>query len=166
MMLDMTKLFGVKDGEFFKIKTNGKELKNYNNGHFFIKNNVLMYNENGQEFVSTLMFYNINWNDFEVIKYEIPNRIEFTSFELSLLKMIHSTGLRYLTKDTHEVWLFEEKPTLMGMNGDMYWDVKDGNPMTICVDGKVLSKIISSLPKMTCVDLNEYTEDFEKIKAD
>ena len=161
MTLDLAKLLGVKEGELFTISSSYLP-KEYLYTKFFIKDNKFWILENGKEIISILRLNDIDWNDFSIIK--VKEKIKFSSNELQILKQIYNnTAFRYMTKDDSEIWFFKDKPFLSNELGKSFWNVEDSNSETICADGNLLLNVFKSLPNFTCIDLNDYVENFKSL---
>lgn len=162
MTLDLAKLFGVKEGELFTISSSYLP-KEYLSTKFFIKDNKFWILEDGKEIISILRLNDIDWNDFSIIK--VKEKIKFSSDELHILKQIYNnTAFRYMTKDDSEIWFFIEKPMLLNELGKKpFWDVEVSNSEAIYTDGNLLLNVFKSLPNFTCVDLNDYVENFKSL---
>lgn len=158
MILDLAKLFGVKEGELFTIKSSNLP-NDYKSTKFVIKNNELFIVEGNKEIPSILRLNDINWNDFEINK--IKERIKFSMSELFVLKLIHdTTELNYITKDDSEMWFFKDKPILIKEFGKLFWDIENSNPTSVCNEGNLLINVFKSLPDFTCVKIDDYCEEF------
>lgn len=160
MILDLAKLFNVKEGDLFNIKSSNLP-DEYTNTYFVIKNNELFILNNGKEIPSILRLNDINWSDFSITKSNICKKIKLSKQELYVLRLLYNnTELRYLTKDDEEIWLFKEKPHLSKELGKLFWDVENSTSNTICSDGNLLLNIFKSLPIYTCIKIDDYVNEF------
>lgn len=160
MILDLAKLFNVKEGDMFNIISSNLP-DEYKYTDFVIRNNELFILINGKEVPSILRLNDINWTDFSTKKSSTCKKIELTKNELYILKLIYNnTELKYLTKDDEEIWLFKEKPLLRKEFGKLFWDVENSTPDTICSDGNLLLNIFKSLPNHTCIKIDDYVDEF------
>lgn len=163
MILDLAKLFNVKEGDLFNIKSSNLP-DEYKNTDFLIRDNRLFILNNGEEIPSILRLNDINWNDFSITKSDICKKIKLSKQELYILKLLYEhTELRYITKDYDEIWLFEDKPYLSKELGKLYWDVENGTSETTCIDGNILFNILESLPKYTCINIEDYINEFANL---
>ena len=163
MILDLAKLFNVKEGDLFNIKSSNLP-DEYTNTDFVIKNNELFILNNGKEIPSILRLNDINWNDFSITKSDVCKKIKLSKQELYILKLLYeNTELRYITKDYEEMWLFKEKPYLSKELGKLFWDVENSTSETICADGNVLLNIFKSMQKYTCINIDDYIDEFNNL---
>ena len=111
-MLDLCKIFGVEEGEKFKI--DGYE------DIYFIENGYLYYIGDCGEKKSYL-----NINDVagkNIIK--IPKKKEFTDDELCILRNIDKK-YKLIAKDSSgDVWIYVDKPKKGNMNWNCFCDCK------------------------------------------
>lgn len=163
MILDLAKLFNVKEGELFNIISSNLP-DEYKYTDFVIRNNELFILINGKEMPSILRLNDINWTDFSTRKSSTCKKIELDRSELYILKLIHkNTELKYITKDDEEIWLFKEKPHLSKELGKLFWDVENSTSDTICNDGNLLLNIFKSLPNYTCIYIDDYIDEFNNL---
>ena len=107
MKIDLCKLFGVAEGEEFKVDRG----VNYpRNNTYFVKNNILLYkNEQAGVVIeeSNLGINNLNQIK-EIIK--LPKKKEFTDDELCVLKNIDKK-YKWIARDRwEEMWIYSDKP--------------------------------------------------------
>lgn len=112
MKIDLYKLFGVEEGEEFKLK--------YRNDKYIVENNKLYRKGNGDyEFKES----EITVNDItmcEVIK--LPNKKQFTDDELCILRNVDK-GYKWIARDEDgELCLFNSKPNKLITENYKTWE--------------------------------------------
>ena len=88
MILDLAKLFNVKEGDIFNIISSNLP-DEYKYTDFVIRNNELFILINGKEMPSILRLNDVNWTDFSTKKSSTCKKIELTKNELYILKLNH-----------------------------------------------------------------------------
>ena len=116
MKIDLCKLFGVEEGEEFKVDRG----VNYpRNNTYFVKNNILLYkNEQAGVVIeeSNLGINNLNQIK-EIIK--LPKKKQFSQDTLNFFKCIDKKYEWIARDEDGEVWLFKNKPKKIA---DGIWD--------------------------------------------
>ena len=112
MKIDLCKLFGVEEGEEFKIELS----KVYISGFIYrVKGNKLEWTENKTDFYQTTLLLNDVVNITKVIK--LPKKKEFSQETLNFFKCINKK-YKWIAKDVNDdVHTFCEKP----IKESRYW---------------------------------------------
>ena len=127
MKIDLWKLFGVEEGEEFKLVSDNSESK------YIIVDNILnLVIDNRKPYVSELTINDINAYKLKIIK--LPKKKQFSQDTLNFFKMIDKK-YKWIAKDkSGDIFGFEEKP-----KKDKYvWLCKEYDyclDNTCCIDG-------------------------------
>ena len=103
MKIDLCKLFGVAEGEEFKLVSDNSESK------YIIVDNILnLVIDNRKPYVSELTINDINAYKLKIIK--LPKKKQFSQDTLNFFKMIDKK-YKWIAKDkSGDIFGFEEKP--------------------------------------------------------
>ena len=102
-MIDLCKLFGVEDGEEFKLKGENKAKSRFR----IYDNEFQYYSDNLEQWLHSIISLN-SAAEFEIIK--LPKKKEFTDDELCILKNIDKEYKWIARDEDGELYLFKEKP--------------------------------------------------------
>ena len=110
-MLDLCKIFGVEEGEEFKLVSDNSESK------YIIVDNILnLVIDNRKPYVSELTINDINAYKLKIIK--LPKKKQFTDDELCILRNIDKE-YKWIAKDRDgDLWIYTNKPK---KEYDRYW---------------------------------------------
>ena len=116
MKIDLCKLFGVEEGEEFKIKyENSKD-----NELIYKVNNGLRCKVYGSDFIRSDLRLNDLRNVKEIIK--LPKKKQFTDDELAIMRSLPKE-FKWIARDRYgTLCIFHCKPT---KKNDEYWETKD-----------------------------------------
>ena len=103
MKIDLCKLFGVAEGEEFKLVSDNSESK------YIIVDNILnLVIDNRKPYVSELTINDINAYKLKIIK--LPKKKQFSQDELCILRHIDKK-YKWIARDkSGDIFVFEEKP--------------------------------------------------------
>ena len=103
MKIDLCRLFGVEEGEEFKLVSDNSESK------YIIVDNILnLVIDNRKPYVSELTINDINAYKLKIIK--LPKKKQFSQDTLNFFKMIDKK-YKWIAKDkSGDIFGFEEKP--------------------------------------------------------
>lgn len=120
-MIDLCKLFGVEEGEEFKIEGRGDDYEDVN---YTIKDGQIYHRIPNDE------CWNVSYIEFneihgcEIIK--LPKKKEFTDDELAIMRNV-PIKFEWMARDKNknELWLYQRKPIKdeygnWGVNGEWY----------------------------------------------
>ena len=111
-MIDLCKLFGVEEGEEFKLVSDNSESK------YIIVDNILnLVIDNRKPYVSELTINDINAYKLKIIK--LPKKKQFSQDTLNFFKCIDKKYEWIARDEDGEVWLFKNKPK---KNANGIWD--------------------------------------------
>jgi hypothetical protein len=111
-MIDLCKIFGVEEGEEFRIELDNVFLE----VKYRIKNNIMEWSEIGTEFEGDYNKTNFSVNDVNRIKniIKLSKKKEFTDDELAIIRSLHKE-LKWIARDnTENVFCYEFKPIKVG----------------------------------------------------
>lgn len=112
MKINLCKLFGVEEGEEFKIKH-----ENFKDNELIYKvNNGLRCKVYGGDFIRSDLRLNDLLNVKEIIK--LPKEKEFTDDELAIMRSLPKEFKWIAKDDSGEIYVFHEKPK----NNNGIWD--------------------------------------------
>ena len=114
-MIDLCKIFGVEEGEEFKLG-NGF----YNDLVYKVSNNILWSRcLDNKAFTRSTLYINELLNVKEIIK--LPKKKEFTDDELAVFKCMDKK-YKWATRDRrYGLTVFENKPEKITNNSEEYW---------------------------------------------
>ena len=102
MKIDLCRLFGVEEGEEFKLVSDNSESK------YIIVDNILNLVIGNRPYVSELTINDINAYKLKIIK--LPKKKQFSQDTLNFFKMIDKK-YKWIAKDkSGDIFGFEEKP--------------------------------------------------------
>ena len=111
MMIDLCKLFGVEEGEEFKLKS-----EFYDNYTYRIYNNILQYhNRDNEQWVGSHLDIN-TITHLEIIK--LPKKKQFTDDELAIMRSLPKACVWIARDDNKAIYTFNNKPE----KEDELWD--------------------------------------------
>ena len=119
-MIDLCKIFGVEEGEEFRIELD----KVFLEVKYRIKNNIMEWSEIGTEFEGDYNKTNFSVNDVNRIKniIKLPKKKEFTDDELAIFRCIDKK-YKWVTRDRrYGLTVFENKPKKITNNREEYWN--------------------------------------------
>ena len=103
MKIDLCKLFGVEEGEEFKLVSDNSESK------YIIVDNILnLVIDNRKPYVSELTINDINAYKLKIIK--LPKKKQFSQDELCVLKNIDKKYKWIARDESGSLCIFDEKP--------------------------------------------------------
>lgn len=103
MKIDLCKLFGVAEGEEFKLVSDNSESK------YIIVDNILnLVIDNRKPYVSELTINDINAYKLKIIK--LPKKKQFTNDELCILRNIDKKYKWIARDESGSLCIFDEKP--------------------------------------------------------
>ena len=103
MKIDLCKLFGVEEGEEFKLVSDNSESK------YIIVDNILnLVIDNRKPYVSELTINDINAYKLKIIK--LPKKKQFTDDELCILRNIDKKYKWIARDESGSLCIFDEKP--------------------------------------------------------
>lgn len=102
-MIDLCKLFGVEDGEEFKLKGENKAKCRFR----IYDNEFQYYSDNLEQWLHSIISLN-SAAEFEIIK--LPKKKEFTDDELCILKSIGKTWDWIARDKDGKLYLYHKKP--------------------------------------------------------
>jgi hypothetical protein len=109
-MIDLCKIFGVEEGEEFRIELDNVFLE----VKYRIKNNIMEWSEIGTEFEGDYNKTNFSVNDVNRIKniIKLSKKKEFTDDELCILRNIDKE-YKWIARDEDDkgIFVYEFKPT-------------------------------------------------------
>ena len=101
-MLDLCKIFGVEEGEEFKLVSDNSESK------YIIVDNILNLVIGNRPYVSELTINDINAYKLKIIK--LPKKKQFTDDELCILRNINKE-YKWIAKDRDgDLWIYTNEP--------------------------------------------------------
>lgn len=108
-MIDLCKIFGVEEGEEFRIELDNVFLE----VKYRIKNNIMEWSEIGTEFEGDYNKTNFSVNDVNRIKniIKLPKKKEFTDDELAIMRSLPKEFEWIVRDKAGSVYIFEKKPS-------------------------------------------------------
>ena len=109
-MIDLCKLFGVEDGEEFKI-----EKFPFNTNRYKVYEGVLQFKTEYDEFWRVSNFEVNSIAGCEIIK--LPKKKEFTDDELAIMRGLPKSFKWIARDDSGEVFIYQDKPIKQNKSG-------------------------------------------------
>jgi hypothetical protein len=126
-MIDLCKIFGVEEGEEFRLSKSNNNYRIYNNKLHY-------YDDYYDRWEKSHLDFNVVAN-MEVIK--LPKKKEFTDDELCILRNIDKESKWIARDESNNLYIYKNKPTKI----NRYWDVEYGERQRL----KVFSHLFQSI---------------------